>query len=762
MTDKIDAQHTLNFGKQGRRWLSVGIIAVTLQAPAAISVRAATTNSGAATQTTTSQLGTSTPAKEYPAASAASNIASGVYGTSQWWIDDQKVLHIGAGTLGEPAPTTNTNVTSYWIAYKDNVTKAVFEDTVVANPDSQRLFTGMSQLVTIDNLTNLDTSQVTNMNMMFSQCKALTNLDLSNFNTAKVTNIAAMFASDSSLQALDLSSFDTSQVTDMGYMFTSNTSLASVNVSSFDTSKVTDMTNMFMMCYNLTELNLANFDLRNIEGSNASNMVSRMPKLRKLTLSKNFRASWSYLRSDFGPDYSNHLWVNLNTGKTYTVDDSYSDNDLFESNYSSAETATDATYVWYYEPFTVEDATLTAGTATTWSAADNYVAQPDSSITVADVQVQVTDAAGHILPTVPTNTPGVYQVTYSTTDPISGYVYHQTAEVTILPSKTTVNVADQNLIVGPETTWTPADSFVSATNENGDPVDLKAVTVAGADQVDLTTPGQYPVTYTYTDARNNVVSQTAQVKVEATKAAIETSDLTLVAGPQTNWQASDSLVTATDATGAQLPITALTVAGADQVNLQVPGAYGVKYQYTDQAGNVITQPATVKVVASAASLTLKDSQLTVGQKWQASDNFVSGTDALGQPLELTQGVTIEGQVNTNQAGVYPLTYHYRDVAGNEVAQTITVTVLAVPDPVTPPTESIILPKTGPSTQPVSTTVQDSVVKRSITRTVTATAPTSITLPKTGERIERQLVTAGLALLGVTGLLALLVTRKRRN
>jgi Bacterial Ig-like domain (group 3). len=177
---------------------------------------------------------------------------------------------------------------------------------------------------------------------------------------------------------------------------------------------------------------------------------------------------------------------------------------------------------------------------------------------------------------------------------------------------------------------------------------------------------------------------------------------------------------------------------------------------------VITQPATVKVVASAASLTLKDSQLTVGQKWQASDNFVSGTDALGQPLELTQGVTIEGQVNTNQAGVYPLTYHYRDVAGNEVAQTITVTVLAVPDPVTPPTESIILPKTGPSTQPVSTTVQDSVVKRSITRTVTATAPTSITLPKTGERIERQLVTAGLALLGVTGLLALLVTRKRRN
>lgn len=98
----------------------------------------------------------------------------------------------------------------------------------------------------------------------------------------------------------------------------------------------------------------------------------------------------------------------------------------------------------------------------------------------------MTDASRHSFATVPTNTLGTYQVSYSATDPNSGYVYRQVASVTILPSKTTVNVADQNLIAGPKTTWQPADSFVSATNETGQSVDLADMTVSGADQVDLT------------------------------------------------------------------------------------------------------------------------------------------------------------------------------------------------------------------------------------------------------------------------------------
>ena len=56
------------------------------------------------------------------------------------------------------------------------------------------------------------------MSSMFRSSKA-TSLDLSNFDTSNVTNMDTMFY-DSKATTLDLSSFDTSKVTDMGWMFT--------------------------------------------------------------------------------------------------------------------------------------------------------------------------------------------------------------------------------------------------------------------------------------------------------------------------------------------------------------------------------------------------------------------------------------------------------------------------------------------------------------------------------------------------------------
>ncbi|WP_164508185.1 bacterial Ig-like domain-containing protein [Lapidilactobacillus wuchangensis] len=764
MTIKHMATHTLNLGKKSRLWLSVGLAAVTLQAQATAGVQAATLNQAAAD---TTQLASATPTKEYEAANATTNIASGVYGTSQWWLDANQVLHIGAGQLGAPVPLPingGSNIISYWTPYKAQITKIVFEDAVVANPDSTRLFMGLDQVVTIDNLTNLDTSQVTNANLMFSQCKSLISLDLSHFDTANMTNMSAMFSADPKLQSLDLSSFNTSQVTNMAYMFTSDAALTSINVSSFDTSKVTTTMNMFMMCNALTTLDLANFDLRNDTETN--NMISRVPKLRKLTLGANFRNGWSYLRGDFGPDYSSHQWVSLNTGKTYTVEDPDSETDLFNSNYLSAETATADTYVWYYEPFTLKNVTITAGTATTWSAADNFVAQTDSAVTVADTKVVVTDpTTGAVLPTVPTNKPGTYQVTYQATDPISGYVYQPKATVTVLPSKTKIDVTNTTLISGPTTSWQPADSFVTATDANGQLIGLEKVAVTGAQQVDPSKPGEYPVTYTYTDALNNVVTQVAVVQVIASKAAITTNESTIIAGPNATWQASDGLLSATDANGQPLTINDLTVTGADQIDPEVPGTYLVGYHYTDQAGNELTQTASVKVVASAASLTVKDSQIQAGQTWQPADNFVQGTTAAGQPLDFGRDVTVTGQVDADQAGTYPITYHYVDASGNELTKTIVVTVLAK-DVVakTPDTPTIILPKTG---QPVANKVTRATVKvnvpnNQVNQISQAAAQSAIVLPKTGERSSKALVLAGLTLLGLGGLLALGLNKKRQN
>ena len=51
------------------------------------------------------------------------------------------------------------------------------------------------------------------MGYMFNDCSSLTSLDLSNFNTSQVTNMGYMFKYCSSLNSLDLSSFSMSKVT---------------------------------------------------------------------------------------------------------------------------------------------------------------------------------------------------------------------------------------------------------------------------------------------------------------------------------------------------------------------------------------------------------------------------------------------------------------------------------------------------------------------------------------------------------------------
>ena len=121
------------------------------------------------------------------------------------------------------------------------------------------LLDGAENLISVD-LTELNTSNVTNMRNMFYDCYSLTELDLSNFDTSNVTDMYSMFNSCRSLTSLDLSNFDTSNVTNMDCMFAWCSNLTSVDLSHFITARVTAMENMFYNCSNLTELDLRSFD----------------------------------------------------------------------------------------------------------------------------------------------------------------------------------------------------------------------------------------------------------------------------------------------------------------------------------------------------------------------------------------------------------------------------------------------------------------------------------------------------------------------
>ena len=166
-------------------------------------------------------------------------------------------------------------------------------EKVYLNTDSGRMFYSRLDEQKIRNileldLSNFDTSKVTNMYAMFNGMSNLTTLNLSNFDTSKVTKMWIMFSGMSNLTSLNLSSFNTSQVTDMSWMFKGVSNLATLDLSNFDTSKVTNMHAMFNVMSNLTTLNLSNFNTSNV--TDMSYMFAVMPKLATLNLS-NFDTS---------------------------------------------------------------------------------------------------------------------------------------------------------------------------------------------------------------------------------------------------------------------------------------------------------------------------------------------------------------------------------------------------------------------------------------------------------------------------------------
>ena len=153
--------------------------------------------------------------------------------------------------------------------------------------DMNAMFFHCRELISL-NLLNFDTSHVTDIGYMFSSCWKLTNLNLSIFNTSQVKDMDDMFSSCSELTSLDLSNFDTTKVTNMAGMFSMCNDLISLNILNFNTSQVKDMDDMFSSCSELTSLNLSNFDTSKVERMNG--MFEGCSKLTSLNLS-NFDTS---------------------------------------------------------------------------------------------------------------------------------------------------------------------------------------------------------------------------------------------------------------------------------------------------------------------------------------------------------------------------------------------------------------------------------------------------------------------------------------
>ena len=161
----------------------------------------------------------------------------------------------------------------------------------------QNMFSNCINLETLD-LNNFDTSNVTTLFGTFQGCTNLKTLEVSNWNTSRVVEMGernggwsygGIFQGCSSLTELDVSRWDTSNVVGMGNMFNGCSSLAKLNVSNFNTENAINMHSMFSGCNKLQELNVRNFDTSNVTTSMTS-MFANCSSLTELEVS-NFNTS---------------------------------------------------------------------------------------------------------------------------------------------------------------------------------------------------------------------------------------------------------------------------------------------------------------------------------------------------------------------------------------------------------------------------------------------------------------------------------------
>jgi surface protein len=140
----------------------------------------------------------------------------------------------------------------------------------------------MENVVSIE-LSNFDTSKVTNMKSTFYGCSSLKSLDLSHINTSLVANMNWMLSECNSLESIDLSHFDISSVIFMNYMFSGCSSLLSVDLSNSEANKVTSTVEMFNECKSLRYINLKKINTSHV--TNMNYMFSGCRSLEYLDIS---------------------------------------------------------------------------------------------------------------------------------------------------------------------------------------------------------------------------------------------------------------------------------------------------------------------------------------------------------------------------------------------------------------------------------------------------------------------------------------------
>lgn len=126
-----------------------------------------------------------------------------------WFLKSNGTLVLEEGQL-----QTAENRTYPWTQYSDEIEKVTINGEIILS-EQPFLFKGLKQLEVIENIDQINISEVKDLSYMFYQTESLDSLDLSSWDVSNVTNMNHMFDGATNLEYLDLSNWDISNVVTM-------------------------------------------------------------------------------------------------------------------------------------------------------------------------------------------------------------------------------------------------------------------------------------------------------------------------------------------------------------------------------------------------------------------------------------------------------------------------------------------------------------------------------------------------------------------
>jgi len=292
------------------------------------------------------------------------------------------------------------------------------------------------------------------------------------------------------------------------------------------------------------------------------------------------------------------------------------------------------------------------------------------------------------LGTVDTSKPGLYILSYKAKDkagnssrPVNRFVY------VVIPKDTTPPIiklkGDTTIRI---TAGSPfQDPGCEVTDDQTAPVPFQ---VDG--QIDTSSPGVYPLTYTAVDLAGNhatpmmryVIVETPRDQLPPTIRLLGNHRIKIPLGTpykEPGYVSSDNID----------KHPSVTIIGA--VNTEKPGIYVLTYIARDTAGND-SLPATRSIIIEperddvSPVIRLKGSRLIshfMGQVFQDPGTVVTDN------LDTSINATVSGMVNANKIGTYTLTYTARDRAGNEARPVVRVIQVIKQPNTNPPVITLI-------------------------------------------------------------------------